>query len=240
MCGSSQLHHPGMSGIAANGGGSPGTNSPPTSTMKPSNGLPDEKENYPSAVRNNIPPRPVGTFSCNGSDSFLQKLWAVGLRCLQTDRSLTPGLRARFPLPFLGEVYKWKAGVKAATAQHQYGATVVLSISPSLAGFNLVAVRHGNWRFLPRSGKQDPTDEIAKRANCEDAERPMWLPERCVCPVDVPADTKDHEDDLDSTNIGTGAMDVEKGEVSELDEEQPESGDSVLEQVFPLFTSKVH
>ncbi|KAL6066851.1 hypothetical protein STEG23_009762 [Scotinomys teguina] len=43
-----------------------------------------------------------------------------------------------------------------------------------------------------------------------DAERPMWLPEHCVCPVDVPADTKDHEDDLDSTNIGTGAMDVGK------------------------------
>ncbi|KAL6063984.1 hypothetical protein STEG23_028504 [Scotinomys teguina] len=42
----------------------------------------------------------------------------------------------------------------------------------------------------------------------QDAERPMWLPEHCVCPVDVPADTKDHEDDLDSTNIGTGAMDV--------------------------------
>ncbi|KAL6050940.1 hypothetical protein STEG23_009298 [Scotinomys teguina] len=40
------------------------------------------------------------------------------------------------------------------------------------------------------------------------AERPMWLPERCVHPVDVPADTKDHEDDPDSTNIGTGAMDV--------------------------------
>ncbi|KAL6073610.1 hypothetical protein STEG23_027911, partial [Scotinomys teguina] len=45
-------------------------------------------------------------------------------------------------------------------------------------------------------------------ARLQDAERPMWLPERCVCPVDVPADTKDHEDDLDSTNIGTGAMDV--------------------------------
>ncbi|KAL6058772.1 hypothetical protein STEG23_008626, partial [Scotinomys teguina] len=45
--------------------------------------------------------------------------------------------------------------------------------------------------------------------NPQDAERPMWLPEHCVCPVDVPADTKDHEDDLDSTNIGTGAMDVD-------------------------------
>ncbi|KAL6088796.1 hypothetical protein STEG23_010163 [Scotinomys teguina] len=44
--------------------------------------------------------------------------------------------------------------------------------------------------------------------NPQDAERPMWLPERCVHPVDVPADTKDHEDDPDSTNIGTGAMDV--------------------------------
>ncbi|KAL6082762.1 hypothetical protein STEG23_019577 [Scotinomys teguina] len=42
-----------------------------------------------------------------------------------------------------------------------------------------------------------------------DAERPMWLPECCVCPVDVPADTKDDEDDPDSTNIGTGAMDVD-------------------------------
>ncbi|KAL6057256.1 hypothetical protein STEG23_005718 [Scotinomys teguina] len=52
-------------------------------------------------------------------------------------------------------------------------------------------------------------DEIAKRANCEDAERPMWLPEHCVCPVDVPADTKDHKDDPDSTNIGTGAMGVD-------------------------------
>ncbi|KAL6062100.1 hypothetical protein STEG23_009821 [Scotinomys teguina] len=46
--------------------------------------------------------------------------------------------------------------------------------------------------------------------NPQDAERPMWLPEHCVCPVDVPADTKDHEDDPDSTNIGTGAMDVGK------------------------------
>ncbi|KAL6076522.1 hypothetical protein STEG23_016703, partial [Scotinomys teguina] len=62
-----------------------------------------------------------------------------------------------------------------------------LSISPSLARLNL-------WR----SGKQDPMDEIVKRANCEDAERPMWLPEHCVCPVDVPADTKDHEDDPDN------------------------------------------
>ncbi|KAL6060163.1 hypothetical protein STEG23_004052 [Scotinomys teguina] len=44
----------------------------------------------------------------------------------------------------------------------------------------------------------------------KDTERPMWLPERCVHPVDVPADTKDHEDDPDSTNIGTGAMDVGK------------------------------
>ncbi|KAL6088860.1 hypothetical protein STEG23_022683, partial [Scotinomys teguina] len=44
-----------------------------------------------------------------------------------------------------------------------------------------------------------------------DAERPMWLPEHCVLPVDVPADTKDHEDDPDSTNIGTGAMDVGYG-----------------------------
>ncbi|KAL6051742.1 hypothetical protein STEG23_013914 [Scotinomys teguina] len=42
------------------------------------------------------------------------------------------------------------------------------------------------------------------------AERPMWFPEHCVRPVDVPADTKDQEDDLDSTNIGTGAMDVDK------------------------------
>ncbi|KAL6032263.1 hypothetical protein STEG23_016120 [Scotinomys teguina] len=53
---------------------------------------------------------------------------------------------------------------------------------------------HSNWRFLPRSGKQDRTDGIAMRANCEDAERPLWLPERCVCPVDAPADTKDHAD----------------------------------------------
>ncbi|KAL6038239.1 hypothetical protein STEG23_034912 [Scotinomys teguina] len=44
--------------------------------------------------------------------------------------------------------------------------------------------------------------------NPQDAERPMWLPEHCVYPVDVPADTKDHEDDPDSTNIGTVAMDV--------------------------------
>ncbi|KAL6073423.1 hypothetical protein STEG23_033164 [Scotinomys teguina] len=41
------------------------------------------------------------------------------------------------------------------------------------------------------------------------AKRPVWLPERCLCPVDVPADTKDHEDDPDSTNIGTGAIDVD-------------------------------
>ncbi|KAL6093653.1 hypothetical protein STEG23_026359 [Scotinomys teguina] len=46
--------------------------------------------------------------------------------------------------------------------------------------------------------------------NPQDAERPMWLPERCVRPVDVPADTKDHADDPDSTNIGTGAKDVGK------------------------------
>ncbi|KAL6091385.1 hypothetical protein STEG23_027123, partial [Scotinomys teguina] len=48
----------------------------------------------------------------------------------------------------------------------------------------------------------------------EYAERPMWLPEHCVHPVDVPADTKDHEDDPDSTNIGTGAMDV--GQIFDL------------------------
>ncbi|KAL6076283.1 hypothetical protein STEG23_018232 [Scotinomys teguina] len=58
--------------------------------------------------------------------------------------------------------------------------------------------------------KAGPNRQIAKRVNCEDAERPMWLPERCVRPVDVPADTNDHEDDRDSTNIGTGAMDVGK------------------------------
>ncbi|KAL6052895.1 hypothetical protein STEG23_015063, partial [Scotinomys teguina] len=46
------------------------------------------------------------------------------------------------------------------------------------------------------------------RANCEDAERSLWLPERCMRPVDVPADTKDHADDTDSTNIGTGAMGI--------------------------------
>ncbi|KAL6036675.1 hypothetical protein STEG23_021822 [Scotinomys teguina] len=45
--------------------------------------------------------------------------------------------------------------------------------------------------------------------NPQDAERPVWLPECCVHPVDVPADTNDHADDMDSTNIGTGTMDVE-------------------------------
>ncbi|KAL6054510.1 hypothetical protein STEG23_029837 [Scotinomys teguina] len=44
----------------------------------------------------------------------------------------------------------------------------------------------------------------------EEMLRDPWLPERCVHPVDVPADTKDHEDDPDSTNIGTVAMDVGK------------------------------
>ncbi|KAL6071222.1 hypothetical protein STEG23_038333, partial [Scotinomys teguina] len=39
---------------------------------------------------------------------------------------------------------------------------------------------------------------------------PCGFPEHCVRPVDVPADTKDHEEDPDSTNIGTGAMDVGK------------------------------
>ncbi|KAL6091092.1 hypothetical protein STEG23_013701 [Scotinomys teguina] len=131
------------------------------------------------------------------------------------------------PLPFLGEVYKRKAEVKAAAAQHQYGATVILSISPSLAGFNLVAVQARQLEVPPRSRKQDPTDEIAKRANCEDAERPMWLPERCVCPVDVPADTKDHEDYLDSTNIGTGAMDVDVHE----DERYPCEGFLVIPEL---------
>ncbi|KAL6036998.1 hypothetical protein STEG23_033532, partial [Scotinomys teguina] len=41
------------------------------------------------------------------------------------------------------------------------------------------------------------------------AERPVWLLACCVCPVDVPADTNNHADDPDSTNIGTGAKDVE-------------------------------
>ncbi|KAL6082349.1 hypothetical protein STEG23_021504 [Scotinomys teguina] len=50
--------------------------------------------------------------------------------------------------------------------------------------------------------------------SAEDAERPMWLPECCVHPVYVPADTKDHADDPDSTNIGTGAMDVDFSEAS--------------------------
>ncbi|KAL6032068.1 hypothetical protein STEG23_001546, partial [Scotinomys teguina] len=44
--------------------------------------------------------------------------------------------------------------------------------------------------------------------NPQDAERPVWLPECYVHPVDVPIDTKDHADYPDSTNIGTGAMDV--------------------------------
>ncbi|KAL6086054.1 hypothetical protein STEG23_016110, partial [Scotinomys teguina] len=60
----------------------------------------------------------------------------------------------------------------------------------------------------PRSGMQDPMDEIDMRADCEDAERPVWLPEHCVLPVDVSADTNNHADDPDSTNIGTGAIDV--------------------------------
>ncbi|KAL6091019.1 hypothetical protein STEG23_028407 [Scotinomys teguina] len=46
------------------------------------------------------------------------------------------------------------------------------------------------------------------RANCEDVERPVWLLERCMHPVHVPADTNDHAEDPESTNIGTGAMDV--------------------------------
>ncbi|KAL6035641.1 hypothetical protein STEG23_036477 [Scotinomys teguina] len=36
------------------------------------------------------------------------------------------------------------------------------------------------------------------------AERSVCLLEHCVHPVDVPADIKDHADDPDSTNIGTG------------------------------------
>ncbi|KAL6030272.1 hypothetical protein STEG23_014520 [Scotinomys teguina] len=54
----------------------------------------------------------------------------------------------------------------------------------------------GNADWCNYSGKQ------------YDAERPVWLPEHCVHPVDVPVDTKDHADDLDSANIGTGAMGV--------------------------------
>ncbi|KAL6035245.1 hypothetical protein STEG23_032026 [Scotinomys teguina] len=54
-----------------------------------------------------------------------------------------------------------------------------------------------------------------------DAERPMWLPECCVRPVDVPADTKDHEDDPDSTNVGTGAMDVDDWTASQECEIDP-------------------
>ncbi|KAL6071525.1 hypothetical protein STEG23_024496, partial [Scotinomys teguina] len=88
----------------------------------------------------------------------------VGARPLRLDCTSSSLESVPCPLYISG-----KAGVKAATAQHQYGATVVLSISPSLAGFNLVLHGCGNWRFLPRSGKQDLTDEIAKRANCEDA-----------------------------------------------------------------------
>ncbi|KAL6063180.1 hypothetical protein STEG23_037832 [Scotinomys teguina] len=45
------------------------------------------------------------------------------------------------PSPFLVRYIRRKAGVKAAAAQHQYGATVILSISPSLSGFNSAAVR---------------------------------------------------------------------------------------------------
>ncbi|KAL6091519.1 hypothetical protein STEG23_015551 [Scotinomys teguina] len=41
----------------------------------------------------------------------------------------------------------------------------------------------------------------------QDAERPMWLPEHCMHAVDAPAGTKDHADDPDSANIGTGTMD---------------------------------
>ncbi|KAL6090555.1 hypothetical protein STEG23_024341 [Scotinomys teguina] len=54
-----------------------------------------------------------------------------------------------------------------------------------------------------------PVQRVNRRKR-KDAERPMWFPEHCMRPVDVPADTKDHEDDPDSTNIGTGAMDVGK------------------------------
>ncbi|KAL6070152.1 hypothetical protein STEG23_014750, partial [Scotinomys teguina] len=69
------------------------------------------------------------------------------------------------------------------------------------------------WKDLATGIWQQPTPVLARVrvAVCvfpTDAERPVWLPERCVRPVDVPADTEDHEDDLDSTNIGTGAMDV--------------------------------
>ncbi|KAL6043572.1 hypothetical protein STEG23_035778 [Scotinomys teguina] len=66
------------------------------------------------------------------------------------------------------------------------------------------------------------------RANCEDAERPVWLPERCMCPVDVPDDTNNHADDLDSTNIGTGAMNVEKVEVEMQNKEETGSKDAHL------------
>ncbi|KAL6091315.1 hypothetical protein STEG23_018243, partial [Scotinomys teguina] len=69
------------------------------------------------------------------------------------------------------------------------------------------------WKDLATGIWKQPAPVLARvrGAVCvftTDAERPMWLPKRCVCPVDVPADTKDHEDDPDSTNIGTGAMDV--------------------------------
>ncbi|KAL6065814.1 hypothetical protein STEG23_019519, partial [Scotinomys teguina] len=42
----------------------------------------------------------------------------------------------------------------------------------------------------------------------KDAEKPVWLLEHCMHPVDAPADIKDNADDPDSTNIGTGAMGV--------------------------------
>ncbi|KAL6093677.1 hypothetical protein STEG23_008991 [Scotinomys teguina] len=72
-----------------------------------------------------------------------------------------------------------------------------------------------HWKDLAIGIWQQPAPVLARvrGAVCvfpTDAERPMWLPERCVRPVDVPADTNDHEDDRDSTNIGTGAMDVGK------------------------------
>ncbi|KAL6089626.1 hypothetical protein STEG23_010584 [Scotinomys teguina] len=46
---------------------------------------------------------------------------------------------------------------------------------PSPSTQLLLRCGRGNWRFLLRSRKQDPTDEIAKRANCEVAEASPWF-----------------------------------------------------------------
>ncbi|KAL6084000.1 hypothetical protein STEG23_002519 [Scotinomys teguina] len=108
------------------------------------------------------------------------------------------------------EIVDLKKKLKTCKMKAKTAGASTPSPPPYNSDWTAVGEGHGVCLTLPQQAFPVIEMDNPNNPGQRDAERPMWLPEHCVHPVDVPADTKDHEDDPDSTNIGTGAMDVDK------------------------------